>query len=161
MPRRCAVSCTLSRIQPVSPPMSSPASPTKEITSLRDLSSHQWKSGIAAWLGWLFDGLDMHLYTLVATVFVAQLMDLPESDQSVGMHGSIIAAAFLVGWAVGCPVGCPLGSLLGCIEGWIVGCLLGLLLGCAVGCPEGCSEGCPLGSLLGWPEGCPVGSPLG
>ena len=31
------------------------------------VSPQQWKSGIAAWLGWLFDGLDMHLYTLVAT----------------------------------------------------------------------------------------------
>ncbi len=25
-----------------------------EFQSLRDLSPHQWKSGIAAWLGWLF-----------------------------------------------------------------------------------------------------------
>jgi len=93
--------------------MSSPASPTQEITSLRDLSSHQWKSGIAAWLGWLFDGLDMHLYTLVATVFVAQLMHLPESDPSVGMHGSIIAAAFLVGWAVGGAFFGRVGDVLG------------------------------------------------
>lgn len=36
------------------------------------LSSQQWKSGIAAWLGWTFDGLDMHLYTLVYVPFVAQ-----------------------------------------------------------------------------------------
>ena len=42
-----------------------------EVTHLRDLSTHQVRSGIAAWLGWLFDGLDMHLYTLVATAFVA------------------------------------------------------------------------------------------
>src|SRR5436309_12512684 len=41
---------------------------------LGDLSATQWKSGIAAWLGWLFDGLDMHLYTLVAAPFVAQLL---------------------------------------------------------------------------------------
>jgi hypothetical protein len=26
---------------------------------LGDLSRAQWKSGLAAWLGWLFDGLDM------------------------------------------------------------------------------------------------------
>jgi len=37
-----------------------------EARSLRDLSPAQWKSGIAAWLGWFFDGLDMHIYTLVA-----------------------------------------------------------------------------------------------
>ena len=45
-----------------------------EVRSLRDLSPQQWKSGIAAWLGWLFDGLDMHLYTLVALPFVAELL---------------------------------------------------------------------------------------
>ena len=46
----------------------------QRITRLRDLSPSQWKSGIAAWLGWLFDGLDMHLYTLVAVPFVSQLI---------------------------------------------------------------------------------------
>lgn len=56
----------------------------KEITSLRELSSHQWRSGIAAWLGWLFDGLDMHIYTLVWTVFVAQLLGLAEDNPDVG-----------------------------------------------------------------------------
>jgi MFS family permease len=73
-----------------------------EIRSLADLSPQQWKSGIAAWLGWLFDGLDMHLYTLVATPFVAELMGgLELSDPAVGRNSSIIQAAFLVGWAVG------------------------------------------------------------
>ena len=33
----------------------------------------------AAWLGWLFDGLDMHLYTLVATPFVAELLHVNRS----------------------------------------------------------------------------------
>ena len=45
------------------------------ITRLGDLTATQWKSGAAAWLGWLFDGLDMNLYTLVATPFVAELLD--------------------------------------------------------------------------------------
>ena len=74
---------------------------SQNITHLRDLSKEQVRSGLAAWLGWLFDGLDMHLYTLVATVFVAQLMGLNESDPEVGRHGAIIQAAFLVGWALG------------------------------------------------------------
>ena len=43
-------------------------------TSLRELTPQQWKSGVAAWLGWLFDGLDMHLYVLVAAPFVAELL---------------------------------------------------------------------------------------
>ncbi len=74
----------------------------REATRLRDLSAHQWKSGIAAWLGWLFDGLDMHLYTLVATPFVAQLLQVTDPRHpDVGYYGSVIQASFLVGWAMG------------------------------------------------------------
>ena len=61
------------------------------------------KSGLAAWLGWLFDGLDMHLYVLVATPFVGELLgksdDLKHPD--VGFYSSWIQAAFLFGWAIG------------------------------------------------------------
>jgi len=73
----------------------------QDVASLRELSPQQWKSGIAAWLGWLFDGLDMHLYTLVATPFVAQLLQVGQKDDSVGYYSSVIQAAFLVGWALG------------------------------------------------------------
>jgi MFS family permease len=72
-----------------------------EITRLQDISATQWKSGIAAWLGWFFDGLDMHLYTLVATPFVAQLLAVEVRDNAVRDKSSWIQAAFLVGWALG------------------------------------------------------------
>jgi len=73
-----------------------------EATSVRCLSAHQWRSGIAAWLGWTFDGLDMHLYTLVAAPFVAELLGgLPTTDANVGHYSSIIQGAFLLGWALG------------------------------------------------------------
>lgn len=78
-----------------------PSSDPQDIRRLQDLSATQWKSGAAAWLGWLFDGLDMHLYTLVAAPFVAQLLAVSERDTSVGWYSSIIQAAFLVGWALG------------------------------------------------------------
>jgi predicted MFS family arabinose efflux permease len=69
---------------------------------LRDLSPQQWKSGAAAWLGWLFDGLDMHLYVLVATPFVAELLQAANpKDEQVGYYSSWIQAAFLIGWALG------------------------------------------------------------
>src|SRR5687768_11181045 len=69
---------------------------------LADLTPAQWKSGVAAWLGWLFDGLDMHLYTLIAAPFVALLLGVPETDtKTVGWYSSWIQAAFLVGWALG------------------------------------------------------------
>src|SRR5213595_2430374 len=79
------------------------ATPTAaEVTRFRQLSKHQWRSGIAAWLGWTFDGLDMHLYTLVAAPFVAQLLAVGSTtDPSVGHYGSIIQGGFLLGWALG------------------------------------------------------------
>jgi MFS family permease len=80
----------------VSAPVPSP------VNSLRDLSPQQWRSGIAAWLGWTFDGLDMHLYTLVYAPFVAQLLAVGSTrDPSVGHHAAIIQAGFLLGWALG------------------------------------------------------------
>ncbi|MDB6121172.1 MAG: nanT 1 [Pedosphaera sp.] len=84
------------------PPQSEEKSPGKEITHVRDLSPQQWKSGIAAWLGWTFDGLELHIYTLVAAPFVAQLLQLTDTtDPRVGRYSSIVQAAFLVGWALG------------------------------------------------------------
>lgn len=74
----------------------------QSVAKLSDLSPQQWKSGIAAWLGWLFDGLDMHLYVLVATPFVAELLGVSnQKDPSVGYYSSWIQAAFLIGWALG------------------------------------------------------------
>jgi MFS family permease len=76
--------------------------PTAETGGLRDLTAQQWKSGIAAWLGWTFDGLDMHLYTLVYAAFVAQLLGVSSTrDPSVGRYASIIQGGFLLGWALG------------------------------------------------------------
>ncbi len=74
----------------------------QDVTRLRDLSPQQWKSGVAAWLGWLFDGLDMHLYVLVAAPFVAELLGAAsDKDPQVGYYSSWIQAAFLIGWALG------------------------------------------------------------
>jgi hypothetical protein len=75
--------------------------PGVEVERLADLSAAQWKSGAAAWLGWLFDGLDMHLYTLVALPFVATLLETTPSDPRVGRYSAYIQAAFLFGWAIG------------------------------------------------------------
>src|SRR3954470_16325563 len=84
-----------------------------EATSLRELSPAQWKSGLAAWLGWFFDGLDMHLYTLVAAPFVAQLLVVDIRDNAVGQKSSWIQAAFLVGWALGGGIFGRIGDRLG------------------------------------------------
>jgi len=74
----------------------------QEIRRLGDLSGEQWRAGIAAWLGWLFDGLDMHLYVLVAAPFVMELIGATsEKDPAVGYYSSWIQAAFMIGWALG------------------------------------------------------------
>jgi MFS family permease len=73
-----------------------------EARRLSELSPTQWKSGVAAWLGWFFDGLDMHLYTLVAAPFVMELLHAPGlADAEVRAKSSWIQAAFLMGWALG------------------------------------------------------------
>lgn len=86
---------------------------SQQITRIRDLSKQQVRSGFAAWLGWMFDGLDMHLYTLVATPFVAALLLTTTSDPNVSTKSSIIQAAFLVGWAFGGAFFGRVGDVLG------------------------------------------------
>ncbi len=77
-------------------------------------SPQQWKSGIAAWLGWTFDGLELHIYTLVAAPFVAELLRIPNSsDPRVGHYSAIIQAAFLIGWALGGAFFGRIGDMIG------------------------------------------------
>ncbi len=89
------------------------ATPAREATRLSELSPQQWKSGIAAWLGWMFDGLELHLYTLVAAPLVIQLLATTAADPQVKEKSAFIQGAFLVGWAVGGAFFGRLGDLLG------------------------------------------------
>jgi predicted MFS family arabinose efflux permease len=91
-----------------------PPTAPADATRLSELSPQQWKSGTAAWLGWLFDGLDMHLYTLVATPVVMQLIGAATSaDPGVKEKSAYIQAAFLLGWALGGSFFGRLGDILG------------------------------------------------
>ncbi|HSQ58060.1 MAG TPA: MFS transporter [Gemmata sp.] len=84
------------------PDVSPQVQANRQVERLGDLSPQQMKSGLAAWLGWLFDGLDMHLYVLVAAPFVAELIGASSpKDPDVGFYSSWIQAAFLIGWALG------------------------------------------------------------
>ena len=73
------------------------------------LTSIQKKALAAAWLGWMFDGLDGYLYVMVAFPFVASLLAAhapdgtvtPAATADVASKAAIIQAAFLAGWAVG------------------------------------------------------------
>jgi predicted MFS family arabinose efflux permease len=83
------------------------------------ISSDQWRSGIAAWLGWTCDGLDMQLYLMVAQPFVALLLtgsaivSNPAVIREVNYKSAIIQAAFLAGWALGGALFGRVGDLLG------------------------------------------------
>jgi MFS family permease len=91
-----------------------PSGAGSDATGLRAVTARQWRTGVAAGLGWMFDGLDMHLYTLVAAPFVAELLGgVATTDPRVGRYGSVIQAAFLVGWALGGAVFGRLGDRLG------------------------------------------------
>jgi len=93
--------------------MSVPPAPAPEARHLRDLTPQQWKSGIAAWLGWMFDGLELHLYTLVAGPVVLLLLHNTTDQALVNEKKAYIQAAFLLGWAVGGAFFGRLGDKLG------------------------------------------------
>ena len=78
-----------------------PPTPAIEPQRFSDLTSQQKKSGAAAWLGWMFDGMDMHLYTLVAVPFVAELLRVAPTARDASMKASIIQGAFLAGVGAG------------------------------------------------------------
>ncbi len=95
----------------LTPPKSTPPAEAKH---LREITPSQWKSGIAAWLGWFFDGLELHLYTLVAAPLVVQLLQVSSpADPQVKEKSAYIQAAFLVGWALGGAFFGRLGDKLG------------------------------------------------
>src|SRR5204863_565843 len=67
-----------------------------------------------AWRGWLFDGLELHLYTLVAAPLVMHLLGTTDStNPGIKEKSAYIQAAFLIGWAVGGAFFGRLGDLLG------------------------------------------------
>ena len=89
-----------------------PAHP-REAATLGEITPHQWKSGIAAWLGWLFDGMELHLYTLVAGPLVLHLLNNTTDGALVNEKKAYIQAAFLTGWALGGAFFGRLGDRLG------------------------------------------------
>ncbi|HLJ58002.1 MAG TPA: MFS transporter [Chthonomonadaceae bacterium] len=91
--------------------MATPTPGAGDRFSLRGLTRSQWNCGIAAWLGWLFDGMDGTLYTLAAPVFVGQLLALHREKPE--LQGAWVQFWFLVGWACGGAVFGRVGDRIG------------------------------------------------
>lgn len=78
-------------------------SPTPTETSGR-ITGGQWMALSAALLGWMFDGLEMGLFPLVARPSLRALLAgdaIGEIDKVVGLWNGVITAGFLVGAATG------------------------------------------------------------
>ncbi|HUY90071.1 MAG TPA: MFS transporter, partial [Pirellulales bacterium] len=83
-------------------PYPSPASTGPEPSS--GISRGQWMALAAALLGWMFDGLEMGLFPLVARPSLKALLagdTVGEIDKVVGLWNGVITAGFLVGAATG------------------------------------------------------------
>jgi MFS family permease len=76
------------------------------------LTRAQWKTLLAANLGWMFDGYET--YTLILTVGVAlsQLLDASQAVQIPGYAGIVISIT-LLGWGIGGIVGGILADYIG------------------------------------------------
>lgn len=82
-----------------------PADPSGQDTGRRTRA--EWMVLLAAFLGWMFDGLEMGIFPLVARPALQDLLGVT-SDMDVGRWMGIITALFLIGAAVG-----------GVIFGWL------------------------------------------
>jgi MFS transporter, SHS family, sialic acid transporter len=76
-----------------------------ETTAHSTTTRGQWMALIAALLGWLFDGAEMGVFSMVGRGAIADLLGIskptPEQDTQIGMTFGIIIAVFLVGAAAG------------------------------------------------------------
>lgn len=78
----------------------------------------QWMALTAALLGWLFDGAEMGIFSLVGRAAVQDLLDIagtptPAQESEIGLLFSVIIACFLVGAAAGGVVFGWLGDRIG------------------------------------------------
>src|ERR1700743_3677082 len=64
------------------------------------LSRYQWLTLISAFLGWMFDSMDLHLFTLVLVPSVGSLLHTTDSAQ-ISKIGSFIMSGKLLTWGLG------------------------------------------------------------
>lgn len=65
------------------------------------LTGRQWVVLAVAYLGWVFDVMDVYLMALVKTPCMKQLLGPGASDTEIATYGGISLSLTLVGWSVG------------------------------------------------------------
>src|ERR1035438_10840812 len=77
--------------------------PTAAAPGSSDLTREQWLVLAAAFLGWMFDGVEMGIFPLVARPALQSMLPLSAAgqDQFVGLWMGRLTALFLVGAAAG------------------------------------------------------------
>jgi MFS transporter, SHS family, sialic acid transporter len=94
---------------------SPPAGPTPEEAAVRKLTGAMWLGLIAAFLGWMFDGLEMGLYSLVIRPALADLMHT-DSERELALVTSVTISLFLTGMAAGGLIFGRLGDRIGRVK---------------------------------------------
>jgi MFS family permease len=88
------------------------ASTTAQVPWYATLNSNQWRTLIAANLGWMFDGYETFALILTVGVALRQLLDPSQYGQIPAYAGTVIAVT-LLGWGIGGIIGGVLADYLG------------------------------------------------
>ena len=78
-----------------------------------DMTRYHWFVLMVAALGWLFDCLDQHLFTLARVPALRELLNLPQQAPEVKSWSGHVTMIFLLGWATGGLFFCVLGDRIG------------------------------------------------
>ncbi len=87
--------------------------PTKTQAWWRGLTAKHWQVLIVAWLGWMFDVMDILMYNYVKTPACRDLLGLPAGHPDIARWAGYILAISLCGWAAGGIVFGVLGDKIG------------------------------------------------
>ena len=78
-----------------------PPAPTPTSTPRTKLTRAAWLTLAAAFLGWMFDGLEMGIFPLLARPAFQEMLGVTAGDETVGIWMGAITATFLFGAAFG------------------------------------------------------------
>ena len=90
---------------------------SNHLNQSKPLTWGQWFVLIGAFLGWMFDGVEMGLIPLVARPALQDLLRIND-DAQVAHWNSILVASFLLGAAIGGVIFGWLGDKIGRVRRW-------------------------------------------